>query len=247
MTGAGRGIGRAIARAFAGGGARVILVGRTRAHLEAVAAELGPAADVRPCDVSREADVDALAAHVASRYGRLELLVNCAALRMHHLGDPSAFRKPLVDVTPEEWDRIFATNLRGPYLLCRALAPLLRAAGGASVINVSAGAATSSEAGRAPYAASKAGLEALTRTLAEEWREDGVAVNTLVPDARVLTEGHHVELRDASRALRYVRPEALVPVALYLATSGATGERVLAMEWNEANGFGGWETWEAKV
>ena len=246
VTGAGRGIGRAIARGFAAEGAEVILVGRTREALDAVAAEIGSGADAVACDVSSEGDVDGLAKYVAERYGWLHVLVNCAALRMHHVGDPSAFRKPLPDVTPREWDAIVGTNLRGPYLLCRALAGVLRAAGGASVINVSAGAATSAEGGRAPYAASKAGLEALTRTLAAEWRDVGIRVNTLVPDQRVLTEGHHVELRAPEERARYVVPEALVPPALYLATSGVTGQRVEALAWNEANGFGGWDRWEAR-
>ena len=207
-----------------------------------MASRIGAGASVVPSDVSQERDVDALAAHVGDT---LHVLVNCAALRMHHLGDPTAFRKALIDVTPREWDAVIAANLRGPYLLCRALAPALREAGGASVINISAGAATSAEGGRAPYAASKAGLEALTRTLADEWRPWRIAVNTLVPDARVLTEGHHLELRAPSSDIRYVVPEALVPPALHLATSGVTGTRILALRWNEANGFGGRERWGA--
>jgi NAD(P)-dependent dehydrogenase (short-subunit alcohol dehydrogenase family) len=246
VTGAGRGIGRAIARGFAAEGAEVVLVGRTREPLDAVAAEIGSAADAVPCDVSSEHDVDSLATYVAERYGWLHVLVNCAALRMHHVGDARAFRKPLAEVTPREWDAIVGTNLRGPYLLCRALAGLLRAAGSASVINVSAGAATSTEGGRAPYAASKAGLEALTRTLAAEWADLGIRVNTLVPDQRVLTEGHHFALRAPEERARYLVPEALVPPTLYLATSGVTGQRIEALAWNEASGLGGWERWEAR-
>jgi NAD(P)-dependent dehydrogenase (short-subunit alcohol dehydrogenase family) len=222
----------------------VLLVGRTRGPLEAVAEAAGATAIV--CDVSREPDVVALAERVARDHGRLDVLVNCAAIRMHHLGDPAAFRKPVVDTSAEEWDRVMATNLRGPFLLCHHFAPSLRAAGNASVINVSAGAATSAEGGRAAYAASKAGLEALTRSLADEWRPWGIAVNTLVPDARVLTEGHHLALRRPEERARYLVPEALVAPALYLATSGVTGQRVEALAWSEANGFGGWERWEAR-
>lgn len=210
-----------------------------------MAAELGDAADAHACDVSSERDVDALAAYVAARYGWLHVLVNAAALRMHQLGDPTALRRAFLDVTVDEWDRVIATNLRGPYLLCRALAGPLRAARGASVINISAGAATSGEDGRAPYAASKAGLEALTRALAIEWRDLGIRANVLVPDVRVVTEEHLARTRTPVAGERYVVPEALVPPALHLATSGVTGERVLAIAWNEANGFGGWERWKA--
>ncbi len=246
MTGAGRGIGRAIAIGFAAEGATVVLAARTRERLVDVATEIrarGGEAEPVPCDVSSEGDVRALAASIGERSGRLDVLVNCAALRMHQLGDARAYRKAAVEVTVDEWDRVIATNLRGPFLLARTLFPLLRAAAGASVIDISAGAVTSREGGRAPYAASKAGLEALSRTLAAEWRDDRIAVNVLVPDVRVLTEDHERGRREPTPGVRYVRPEALVPPALYLATSGVSGERIDAIAWNEAHGLGGSERW----
>ncbi len=224
-------------------------MGRTRAPLDELAAALrahGGDAEAFACDVSREADVRALAARVEARGGRLAVLVNSAALRMHQLGDASAYRTPLVELDVEAWDRVIATNLRGPFLLCRLLGPALAAAHGASVINISAGAATSAEGGRTPYAASKAGLEALSRVLATEWRPLGIAVNVLVPDVRVVTEDHVRGERERSPGIHYVVPEALVPPALHLATSGVSGERIEAMAWNEANGLGGWERWAAR-
>jgi len=249
VTGSGRGIGHAIALGFAAEAAAVFLVGRTRERLEDTAASIrarGGVAHPVVCDVSDERAVRALADTVSAEAGRLDVLVNCAALRMHQLGDPTAYRKPTVDVTVEEWDRVMGTNVRGPFLLARALFPLLRAAGRASVIDVSAGAATSGEGGRAPYAASKAGLEALSRTLASEWRDAGIAVNVLVPDARVVHEDHVRGVREPTAGARYVVPETLVPPAIHLATSGVSGQRILALAWNAANGFGGWERWEAR-
>lgn len=249
MTGAGRGIGRAIALGFAGEGATVIAVARTKERLEQVAVEArAQGAVVVPisCDVSAEHEVRALADEVDRGHGRLDVLVNAAALRMHQLGPDAALRKSVLDLTVEEWDRVIATDLRGPFLCCRFLGSSLRSAGQSSVINISAGAAISPDAGRAPYAASKAGLDALTRTLALEWHAYGIRVNSLDPGARVLTEEHKLGTRIREPRVRYLVPEALVPAALYLATSEITGERLSAFEWNEANGHGGWERWEAR-
>ena len=187
-----------------------------------------------------------VAAAVAERSTALRVLVNAAALRMHQLGDPEAFRTPVLELSVDEWDRVVAADLRGPFLCCRYLGPLLIEAGGASVVNISAGAAVRPDAGRAPYAASKAGLDALTRTLALEWRDARVAVNSLDPGARVITEDHRAGARAKEPGVRYVTPAAMVPAALYLARGAVTGQRIDAMAWNEANGFGGLDRWEAR-
>ncbi|MDE3194067.1 MAG: SDR family oxidoreductase [Chloroflexota bacterium] len=249
VTGAGRGIGRAIALALAAEGATVFAVARTREALDRVAGEArasGATVVPVPCDVSLERDVRRVADAVAGRFPALRVLVNAAALRMHQLGDPDALRVPVLELSVEDWDRVVAVDLRGPFLCCRYLGPLLAAAGGAGVVNISAGAAVRPDAGRAPYAASKAGLDALTRTLALEWRDARVAVNSLDPGAHVITEDHRAGTRAKEAGLRYVTPEAMVPPTLYLAQGAVTGQRVDAMAWNEANGFGGFDRWEAR-
>ena len=113
VTGGGRGIGLETARALAAGGARVCLVGRRVEPLEAAAAALGEGAWAFPGDVSSASDADRLAGAVRARWGRLDGLVNAAGIA------PMA---SLDDTDPDTWDRAFAVNVRGPYLLCRAWA-----------------------------------------------------------------------------------------------------------------------------
>jgi NAD(P)-dependent dehydrogenase (short-subunit alcohol dehydrogenase family) len=251
VTGAGRGIGRAIALGFAAEGAHVYAVARTAADLDAVAADArrsGGLVTSVPADVSSEDDVRALAALVGSRYEALHVLVNNAALRMYHLGSGGSYRIPFVELSVADWDRLIAVDLRGPFLTCRLLGPLLIAAGGASVINVSAGAGVQGDPGRAPYSAAKHGLEGLTKTLAVEWREHGVAVNTLTPGASVFTDEVKRDIQGRDASLRFVRPDMLVPAALHLARQTAselTGARVDAFAWAREQGLGGYEKWAA--
>lgn len=171
VTGGGRGIGLATARALAAAGGRVCLVGRRAEPLAAAAADLGDGAWVAAGDVSSAADVDRVAAAVRARWGRLDGLVNCAGIA------PMAS----LDATePEVWDRAFAVNVRGPYLLCRALGPLLREGRSPSVVNVSSTLAEKPIPGMAAYNASKAALNQLTRSLALEWAP-AVRVNAVMP------------------------------------------------------------------
>ena len=171
VTGGGRGIGLATARALAVAGGRVCLVGRRAEPLAAAAADLGDGAWVAAADVSSAADVDRVAAAVRARWGRLDGLVNCAGIA------PMAS----LDATePEVWDRAFAVNVRGPYLLCRALAPLLREGRSPSVVNVSSTLAEKPIPGMAAYNASKAALNQLTRSLALEWAP-AIRVNAVMP------------------------------------------------------------------
>lgn len=251
VTGAGRGIGREIATALAREGARVIAVSRTTREVEDVAGEIqgagGDALAIR-ADVASEPDVTALAQELRRRYGVLHVLVNNAALRMDHIGagPEYPYRMPLVDVPVAEWDRMIATNLRGPFLTCKLLAPFLHAAKGASVVNVSAGAGVRGQPGRAPYSASKFALEGLTQALAEEWRGAGVAVNTLEPGGSVLTDDVKGGLVAGGTTHRFLRADVMVPPALFLASqdaSGVTGTHVNALEWVVAHELGPAERW----
>ena len=171
ITGGGRGIGLETARALAAGGARVCLVGRRPEPLEAAAAALGNGAWAFPADVSSASDADRLAAAVRARWGRLDGLVNAAGIA------PMA---SLADTDPETWDRAFAVNVRGPYLLCRALGPLLEEGRSPAVVNVSSTLAEKPIPGMAAYNASKAALNQLTRSLALEWAP-AIRVNAVMP------------------------------------------------------------------
>src|SRR5215470_3069441 len=132
VTGGGRGIGTAISRQLATLGASVVLCGRTRGPLESTASALSQAggrADAVECDVSSLESVEALAKHVESSFGRLDVLVNNAGV--------GGVRVPLHQVPPEVWDQVMNTNLRGVYYMIRSLVPLMLRSGSGHIINIS--------------------------------------------------------------------------------------------------------------
>jgi NAD(P)-dependent dehydrogenase (short-subunit alcohol dehydrogenase family) len=171
VTGAGNGLGRAIAVALAAAGARVVLSGRRRSALEAVAAQIGDRARVETCDTSSPASVAALAAALAGE--QVSILVNNAGI-----AGPVA---PLVDIEPGEWDEVFAVNVRGVFLMCRAFLPPMIDRGAGDVINIASVSGKRPLARRTPYTASKMAVIGLTTTLAHEVGPLGVNVNTLSP------------------------------------------------------------------
>lgn len=233
------------------------MVSRTERDLAAVADEIaraGGRATAHRADAARERDVAALADRVEREHGRLHVLVNCAALQMDDIAGPRPvypYRVPFLELPIADWDRMVAVNLRGPFLTCRLLGPLLRVAGardGAAVVNVSAGAGIRGQAGRVPYSASKFGLEGLSQALAAEWRELNVAVNTIEPGVSVLTDDVKRGLVASGARVRFARPELMVPPALFLAAqdaSGVTGTHVNALDWLAEHGLGGFERWAA--
>ncbi len=152
VTGAGNGLGRAISRRLAAAGARVILVGRSASRLASVAAELPGQALVAPCDVACEKAVSALAASLTGE--EVSILVNNA-------GIPGPVRS-LTDVGADEWDEVFAVNVRGPFLLCRAFMPAMVGRGAGNIINIASVTGKRPLPGRTPYAASKMALIGLT-------------------------------------------------------------------------------------
>ncbi|MFC4946951.1 SDR family NAD(P)-dependent oxidoreductase [Pseudonocardia sp. GCM10023141] len=171
VTGAGNGLGRAIAVEFAARGARVVLSGRNRSTVEAVAGEIGTAARVATVDTSAAESVGALAAELADE--EISVLVNNAGV-----AGPVA---PLTDIAVAEWDDVFAVNVRGVFLMCRAFLPPMIARGAGDVINVASVSGKRPLARRTPYTASKMAVIGLTTTLAHEVGPLGVAVNTLSP------------------------------------------------------------------
>lgn len=172
VTGGGSGIGKAIAQAFADAGARVTLAGRRREVLEAAAAEIGAAAEAAPCDVTDDAQVDALFAGVAERRGRLDLLVNNAGM---------SAPGPTHEMDPDDWRKVIDVNLTGAFLCARAALRLMIPAKSGRILNIGSISAQMSRPHAAPYTASKFGLEGLTRSLALDAREHGIAVGILHP------------------------------------------------------------------
>ena len=173
VTGAGNGLGRAIALGLARAGARVILVGRTESTLAETAALLPAAASSRiaVCDVSSPASVEALSSSLGTE--EISILINNAGI-----GGPV---KALTDIAPDEWDEVFAANVRSVYLMCRAFLPAMTARGSGDVINLASVSGKRPLTRRTPYTASKMAVLGLTRTLAFEVGPSGVAVNSLSP------------------------------------------------------------------
>ncbi|MEX6723330.1 SDR family NAD(P)-dependent oxidoreductase [Parapedomonas caeni] len=163
VTGASRGIGAVTAVALARAGAHVVLVGRTEGgltHAEEQIHAAGGSATIVPMDITQGEHVDQLAAHVAERWGRLDILVMNAAV----LGPLS----PLSHVPPKDWDQVIATNLTAGYRLIRDFDALLRASPAGRVVALTSSVATRPRAYWGPYAASKAGLETMLDCYAEE-------------------------------------------------------------------------------
>lgn len=171
VTGAGNGLGRAISLALASRGARVVLMGRNLAKLAAVADGIGPAARTVGCDTSDPAQVSAAARELTD--DEISILINNAGI-----AGPVT---PLIDVSPEEWDEVFATNVRGIFLMCKAFLPPMIDRGAGDVINLASVSGKRPLVGRTPYAASKMAVIGLTTTLACEVGPYGVSVNSLSP------------------------------------------------------------------
>jgi len=184
VTGAGRGIGKAIAIGFAQEGADIVTVSKTLSEIEETARqvrELGREAIAIQTDVSNLSDVQRMAQETERRFGRLDILVNNAALRMIHLGKKDSYYIPFTELSVEDWDKTINVNLRGPFLCIKKLLPLMQKAEGGSIVNISAGGGKRGAAGRVPYCASKFGLEGLTQSLAAEFKTFNIAVNSLSP------------------------------------------------------------------
>ncbi len=173
ITGAGSGLGAAMARALAAAGARCVLAGRRREPLDAsrLRIEIGGLAHVIPCDVCEEGQVENLIAQTVSAFGRIDILINNAGV----------FRMAaLMQTTTALFDETLAANLRGVFLLCRAAWPHLQKSRG-QIINVSSLAGTKGYTNNAAYCASKFGLNGLTEVLALEGQSHGIRVSAVCP------------------------------------------------------------------
>jgi NAD(P)-dependent dehydrogenase (short-subunit alcohol dehydrogenase family) len=224
ITGASQGLGRALALAFAEGGARVVVNARSDESVRPVAGEVeGAGAEVLAvaADVSRETEVERLVRETVERFGRIDVLVNNAGLLGPRVG--------VEDYPEDEWRRVIDANLTGPYLVSKAAIPHLSEGG--SIINIVSGVSVEGRAQWGAYSVSKFGVEGLTQILASELAERGIRVNAVDPGG----------MRTDMRAAAYpeedpqtrITPEENTAVFLYLASDeskGVTGERFKAQE-----------------
>jgi len=209
VTGAGRGIGAAIAQKLAELGATAVLCGRNRDSLDATAksiAEAGEQCEVVSCDVTSLQSVVGAAKKVEASYGRLDVLVNNAGI--------GGFGTPLHQLPPDEWDQILNTNLRGVYYAVRAFAPLMIRARSGHIINISSLAGKNALPNGAAYAASKWGLNGLTYSLAEELRGHNIRVAVICPGSTNTELSPH-EGKDPAKMLQ---PEDVAHAVAMLVT-----------------------------
>ncbi len=175
VSGASRGLGRGIALALAQAGADLALASRSSAALEEVAAEVrdqGRQALPLPVDVSTVAGAQAMVARSVEAFGRLDVLVNAAGIQI---------RKPALEMTEEDWDRLLGLNLKSVFFACQAAGRVMLAQGKGKIINLASLTSVLAYPNATLYAASKGGVAQLTKALATEWARHGVNVNALAP------------------------------------------------------------------
>ena len=209
VTGAGRGIGAAIARKLSQLGASTVLCARNRSHLEETARTInqdGHSATALECDVTLLQSVEALAREIEARFGRIDILVNNAGI--------GGFSLPLHELTPKAWDEILGTNLRGVYYMIRAFAPAMIRAQSGHIINISSLAGKNPLPKGAAYAASKWGLNGLSVSVAEELRQYNIRVSVICPGSTHTELSPHVG-KDPSRMLQ---PDDVAHVVAMLVT-----------------------------
>jgi citronellol/citronellal dehydrogenase len=228
VTGASRGIGRALAIGLADAGASVVcaarsevespgtLPGTIHATVDAIRARGGDATAIR-CDIGQAADITGLVDGTVDSYGGVDVLVNNAM---------TPTRAPFVESTVDQWDESMRVNVRSLYVTCRAVMGPMAERGGGSVINISSGAADPAVVGMPPgyltYSVAKAALEKFSTTLAGELAPLGIAVNALRPGA-VKTETAVHELGEDYDWTGWGAPEAVVPAVLFLAAQRGDG------------------------
>ncbi|MGQ9655983.1 MAG: SDR family NAD(P)-dependent oxidoreductase [Thermodesulfobacteriota bacterium] len=223
VTGGGKGIGRAIALGLAGAGAKVVIAARTASEIESVAKEIrsqGGEARAHVTDVGVSDQVDALVAGSLDAFGRIDILINNAA---------RSFLRALFDLREDGFDKIFDTNVKGTFLLSRAVAKVMKEQGGGRIVNITTVGAVRGGAGMGVYHASKAAVKMLTMCMAVEWAPYNILVNAVGPAltkthfSRPLWANPEVEHQIAMRIPmgRLAEPEDIVGAVLFLCSDSA--------------------------
>ncbi len=233
ITGGGRGIGRAVAIAYAAEGASVVIAARSSAQLDKVATEIaaqGGKVLAVPTDLRIREEVEHLVQKTVEHFGRIDVLVNNAGTNPRGL---------FLDSTDEEWEQGWQINVMGVVHCCRAALPIMQQQGSGNIINVGSGMGQVGRSNLSVYCASKAALHGLTQSIAEEVWEDGIIANVLIPGP-VKTELSKPAWENSgtfrAQSDPWKEPEQVVASALFLATqspaTGMTGQILSIMRRN---------------
>lgn len=211
ITGGSRGIGRAIASAFAKEGAKVVIVSRDKSHCTKAAEDInksgGTAISIQ-ADVSQEADVARMIKEAMDRFQRIDILVNNAAVNLPY--------RELIDLTLEEWNWVVGVNLTAPFLCSRAVLPGMIAQKSGKIINMASGGGRRGAAGRMPYRPTKAALISFTECLAAEVKQHNIDVNAICPGA--VETDMMFEITAGEMPEKIMPPEDIAAVAVFLAS-----------------------------
>lgn len=219
VTGSTRGIGRAVAQALADSGARVAVVGRDRERASQVASEIGHNAAGFACDVTDTAQIATLIADVEKEFGGIDILVNNAGVTRDNL---------VMRLKDEDWDAVMNANLRGAFAAIRAVSRGMMKKRNGRIINMASVVGLMGNKGQANYAASKAGLIALTKSVAKELGSRGILVNAIAPGfvETEMTDAMTPEARAALNGLipleRLGKPEDIASTVVFLASDKAS-------------------------
>jgi 3-oxoacyl-[acyl-carrier protein] reductase len=216
VTGAGRGIGKAIAVSLAKLGCRLILAARTREQLDDVAKTMGNEAVVIPTDLTRDDELDRLVEQSSKAWGSVDILINNAGWGK---------RAPVMRANVQDWDQTLRLNLRAPMILAQKLLPAMVAKGEGAVINIGSVSGKSGEANGAAYSASKFGLIGFTQSLYEEVKEYGIKVavilpgyvdTPMIPPVKNLDRSKMIQAADVAQAVLYIlnAPSTSCPVEI---------------------------------
>jgi len=224
VTGGGKGIGKAIALGLAESHAKIVVAARTETEIEAVAEEIlshGGQAIAKVTDVTKNDQIEALVDSTVKSFGRIDILVNNAA---------RSFFRPLIDLREDGFDKIFNTNVKGVFLLSRAVAKVMMQHGGGRIVNITTVGAERGGPMMGIYHASKAALKMLTMCMATEWAPSNILVNAVGPG---MTRTHfsepiwanpEIERQLVSRIPqgRLAQPEDIVGAVLFLCSNSAS-------------------------